>query len=156
MFDYCERVEKVPWLIVTGLIEDVEAQFKERKQVLNRQAIYGALASVSVRYAVHIIWSERPFKEVLEIMKSICEKVHEGKLNQPIRRKLKEFSRWRSVATVANSLQVSSKIADSLVKKFGGLYGILEAIKHRPGEVLIMEGIGQSTFNKMKVLGGVS
>lgn len=156
MFDYCERSEKVPWLLISGNMERVEQQFKERNQTLNRQAIYGALASVSVRYGVHIIWSERSFTELLELIKSIAEKVKEGKLNQPIRRKLKEFSRWRSVATIANALQISPKIAEDCVKKFGGLYGTLDAVKNRPQDVLVMSGIGRATFEKMKQLGGVS
>ena len=155
IFDYCQRSEKEPWLIVCGNLEHTEEEFKKRGQTLNRQAIYGALASVSVRYDINIIWSERTFEELLEIMKSIEEKTKEGKRLIPMRKKLKEFSRWRSVASVCSALQVSPKIAENLVKKFGGLYGILDAAKHRPHEILIMDGIGQATFNKITSLGGV-
>jgi len=155
MFDFCERTGKVPWLIVTGNLERCEQQFKDRKQTLNKMAIYGALASVAVRYAVNIIWSERTFSELLVIMRSISEKVSEGKLQMPMRRQLKSISRSRTVASVANALQISPRLAEQLVFKFHGLYGILEAIKHQPQDILVMDGIGRATFNKMKQLGGV-
>jgi len=156
LFDYCQTVEKVPVLLICGKLSSVEQQFAERGQKLNRASIYGAVASVMVRYAVNVFWSEQPFEEVLEIIAKVSEKVEEGKLLLPMRRKLKEFSRSRSVASVANSLQVSAKVAEQLIKKFGGLYGILDAIKNQPQNILVMEGIGKATFEKMKRLGGVT
>lgn len=155
LFDDCQRLQRVPFLLVSGSLEAVERQFKERGQRLNRQAIYGAIASVVVRYDINIIWYERPFKELLDIMWSIAEKVEEGKLLLPQRRKLKEFSRSRSVASIANALQISPIVAERLTKKFGSLYNVLEAVKNHPSDVLVVEGIGKATFEKIKALGGI-
>ena len=156
LFDYCQRSEKIPFLVVTGKVETLEKQFDERGQKLNYLSLAGAIASVVVRYDCNIIWSEQPFSEVLKIMRGVAEKIEEGKLLLPMRKKLKEFSHSRSIAVVCSALQVSPKLAEALVKKFGGLYGILEAIKHHPSDVLVMDGIGHATFNKMKTLGGVT
>lgn len=150
MFDYCSKTGKVGFLLITGKIEDVERQFLERGQRLNRFAIYGAIGSVVVRYDFNIIWIEQPVEHWLEIIRKVAEKVEEGKTLLPKRRKLKEYSKSRSVAIVSRALEVSPSVASKLVDKFGNLYGVITALKERPQDVLIMDGIGERTFKKMK------
>jgi len=155
MYAQCSAYKRIGFLLVTGKIVTVEEQFAKRKQTLNRNSIYGAIGATVVRYDMNLIWTEQPAEEWLEEIIKVAEKVEEGKLLMPKRKKLKEYSRVRSVAVVARALDISPKLAIRLVKKFGGLFGVLHAIKYNPSQVLVMEGIGEKTFMKMKGLANI-
>ena len=155
LFTACNEKERLPWLIITGKLSDVEEQCKKRKQVLNKNAVYGAVASVMVRYNINILWTEQAASEWLPEIKSIAEKVDEGKYLLPQRKSLHQFASNRNVASICRTLEVNPKIAEILVKKFGSLYGVLDACKNRPTEILIIDGIGQRTLQKFKELGGI-
>lgn len=155
LFIHCRSFGKVGWLLVTGKISTVEKEFSRRKQKLNRFAIYGAIGSVTVRYDFSILWTEQPAEEWLQEIRKIAEKVEEGKLLLPKRKKLKEYSKVRSIAIVSRALDVSPRLAQGLVRKFGTLYGVVYALKHRPQDILVMEGIGRRTFEKMRETCGI-
>lgn len=150
IYSQCKAYGKLGYLLVTGKISTVEKQFEERGQKLNRFAIYGGIASVLIRYDFNLIWTEQPAEEWLEILRKVAEKVDEGKLLLPMRKKLKEYSNVRSIALVCRTFDISHILAKRLVLKFTNLYGIVYAIKHRPADVLVMEGIGKRTFLKLK------
>jgi len=155
LFQVCQASERIGILLVTGKILDVEREFLERKQVLNRNAIYGAIASVLVRYDINIIWSEEPIEEVLAIVKSVAEKIDEGKLLLPQRKKLKEFARDRNVAVVARCFDLNPKIAELLVKRIGPLYKIVEKARTEPSAIYVIEGIGTRTLRKIQEMAGI-
>jgi len=155
MYDYCRKSGKIGFLLVTGKLSSVEKQFKDRGQKLNRLAIFGAVASVVVRYDFNIIWTEQPAEEWFKIIWKIAEKVEENKLLLPKRKKLKEYSKIRSIAIVSRVLEISPRLAERLLKKFGSLYGILHALKFQPADVLVIEGVGKRTFKKMCDIAGV-
>ena len=155
LFNYCKEHGAIGYVIVHGNWQRTEEEFKQRGQTLGYNAIFGAIASLMVRYDLNIVFIDRPIDDVLLLIKSILEKVEEGKVLVPQRKYLKQYARWRSNAVVSVALDVSPKLAARLVSKFGGLYGILDAIKNHPKDVLVMEGIGLATFEKMKALGGI-
>jgi len=156
LFNACHDKDRIPWLLVTGKLSDVEQQFKERKQSLNRAAIYGAIASVTVRYAINILWTEQTAIEWLTEIKAIAEKIDEGKYLLPHRKTLGEFSGNRRMASICRALDLTPKIAEKLQKKFGSLYGVLEASKNHPSDILVIEGISTRTLQKIRELGGIT
>jgi len=146
----------LPWLLITGKLSDVAEDFKKRKQTLNKSAVYGAVASVMVRYAINILWTEQVASEWLAEIKSIAEKVDEGKYLLPQRKSLKQFASNRNVASICRTLEINPKLAETLNKKFGSLYGILDACKNHPSNILLIDGIGMRTLQKFKELGGLT
>lgn len=155
LFAVCKNSERIGWLVIHGKISAVEKQFLERKQKLNRNAIYGAVASVSVRYDFNIYWSEQPMEEILEWVKSTAEKIDEGKLLLPQRKKLKEFASNRNVAVVARAFDLNPKLAELLVKRIGPLNKIVRAAEVEPSSIYIIEGIGSRTLRKIQEYAGI-
>ena len=156
LFAACNEKERLPWLLITGKLSDVAEDFKKRKQTLNKSAVYGAVASVMVRYAINILWTEQVASEWLAEIKSIAEKVDEGKYLLPQRKSLKQFASNRNVASICRTLEINPKLAETLNKKFGSLYGILDACKNHPSNILLIDGIGMRTLQKFKELGGLT
>lgn len=150
LFTVCQSSERIPFLLIHGRIEDVEKSFAERNQKLNRNAIYGSVASVFVRYAINIIWSEQPIDEILAEVKSIAEKIDEGKLLLPQRKKLKEFSSNRNIAVVARTFDLNPKVAELLVKRIGPLNKIVRAAEVEPSSIFVIEGVGSRTLRKIQ------
>jgi len=155
LFTVCQRSERIPFLLIHGKVEDVEKAFAERNQKLNRNAIYGSVASVFVRYAINIIWSEQPIDEILEEVKSIAEKIDEGKLLMPQRKKLKEFASDRNLAVIMRTFDLTKKQAEPLQKKFKTLAGVVDAAAHHPSEIYIIENIGSRTLRKIQEYCGI-
>jgi ERCC4-type nuclease len=155
IFAECQRSERIALLLITGKLCDVEKQFADRGQKLNRNAIFGSFASIWVRYAFNIIWTEQPAEEWLPELKSLAEKIDEGKWMMPQRKKLKEFSRDRNVAVVARTFDLSPKVAETLTKRFKTLYGVVDAAKNHPSDIYVLENIGSRTLRKIQELAGL-
>jgi len=162
MYGYCQRQGKIIYLFVHGSIRELAQQFSERKQKLNPNALDGAIASTMVRYDANILWvvhqhdkEKEALKHALMTIWKVCEKVEEGKLGMARRKNLKEYSYDKRVAVVCNALRVGPKLAQLLVKKFGGLFYILYAIKETPEKILVMPGVGPATYKRMKMMAGL-
>jgi ERCC4-type nuclease len=156
IFAECQKTERIPLLLITGKLSDVEKQFRERGQSLNRNAIFGSFASIWVRYAFNIIWTEQPPEEWLPELKLMAEKIDEGKYLLPQQKKLKEFSSNRNIAVIARALDLNPKDAEILVKRFKNLAGVLDAASHRPSEILVLENFGTRKLAKIQELGGTT
>jgi ERCC4-type nuclease len=155
LFQACHDKERLPWLLITGKISDVEEEFKKRGQKLNRAAVYGAVASVMVRYDISILWTEQVATEWLPEIKSIAEKVDEGKYLMPHRKSLSEFATNRRAAAICRALDLTPKVSEILQKRFGSLYGVLEAAKSHQSDILVLEGISTRTLRKIQEIGGL-
>jgi len=155
LYSYCARHKKVACLVVFGKKETIVKEFAKRGQRLNMLAIYGALGSVVCRYDCNIIWVDTKVEDMLNIMRKVAEKVEEGKMLIPRRRNLKQFSKVRSVAIVARALDISPRLASLMVNRVGGLYDIVYALKNQPAKILVLEGVGKKTFQRMRDIAGI-
>jgi ERCC4-type nuclease len=150
-----ERRNIIPVLLITGNLKNHVEMLKEKCNVtINKNAVYGSVASVFVRYGIHIFWTEQPIGEWLREIRSICVKVDEGKYLLERRKPLHTIARNKQVANISRALEVSPRLAGRLHEKYGGLYGVLSAIKFKPSDVLSIDGIGNVTMKRMKILGG--
>jgi len=155
LYNYCQPKGKIAFLFVHGKISDLAKQFAKRGQKLNPMALYGAVASVCVRFDCNIFWSEQPLEDALKVLWKICEKVEEGKLGMPSRRSLKQHSYNARVAVFVTALHIGPKLAQQFVDKFNNLYGFVVALKERPEEILVMPGVGPATYKKLRRMIGI-
>jgi len=148
---YCERENKIPWLLIVGDFGLTKESLAELGISLNVRAVFGAIASCCVRYGVNVVWNLRGEDELLFVMAKIAEKVEEGKFGVPHRKSIRRVHPNRKVNQVANVLGVGPKIAERLVQKFGGLRRILLA---SDAELATVPGIGPATIARIKSLIG--
>jgi len=148
--EYCEERGKEPFLLIVGSVEDLKRRLPDGIQI-NEDAIYGAVASVICRYGVNVLWIERGLATALYVALKLAQKVAEGKRYLPHRYSFRKVHRDKRVAHVANVLRISPRIAERLVRKFGGLRGILNASDH---ELLLVDGIGPATVARIRALLG--
>ena len=154
MMEYCEKNQKVGWLLVSGSIEKAAKWFKKRKMKLNTEALYGALASATVRYGISVIWDLKSDEHLLLVAYKIAKKVDEGKLGVPRRLSLRKVHPDKRVALIANVLRVSPKIAERMFKQFGGLGKIIRIVEQKPQELWLIDGVGQKTIDRVRKLLG--
>jgi len=150
LVDYAERAHKIPFVCITGSFVELEKRALRYGYKINYEAVYGAIASILVRYGVnvlHLAGDAQMFKVIMKIE----EKIAEGKLGVPHRAVFRRIHRDRRIAHIANCLRVSPKVAERLFKRFGGLYGVLTASDQ---ELLGINGIGPVTLARIKALLG--
>jgi ERCC4-type nuclease len=175
MFAECERTQRIPLLFITGrltsracpkcgfLFEGAEADFNKRLEEhgitgikFNRNSVFGACASVWVRYNINIIWTEQPIQEWMVELKYMLEKVDEGKYQMPQRRQLKTFSRDKNTAVLARTFDLPPKKAEVLAKNIGGLYAVLDAARNNPRKLTTLTEINDRTLAKIKDIAGIT
>jgi len=150
MIDCAVDEKLIPFLVIIGDFAEHKEKIKEYGK-LNVNAIFGAIASIVVRYDINIIWNLATEDEALYVMMKIAEKVAEGKLGIPHRQSIRKVQANRKAVHVANVLRVSPKLAEKLVKKYGGLKRILLA---SPKSLMNISGIGPSTIARINALLG--
>jgi len=153
MKTYCEATGRVGFLLISGSLKEKLKWFKERKIRLNTEAIYGAIASTVVRYGINVIWVPTD-EELVKVAWKIAQKVEEGKWGVPRRQQLRDVHPDKRVALIANVLRVSPKIADRLFKQFGGLGKLIRVIEEQPNKLLIIDGVGPKTIERVRKLLG--
>lgn len=149
LYDFAERTGRVPFLMIHGDFGELKRKMQQFGE-LNVNAVFGAIASVVVRYNVNVVSTLSP-DEMLFTMMKIAEKVEEGKLGLPQRKSLRLVHPDRRVAHVANVLAISPRIATELLKRFGGLKGILLASDE---QLLSVPGIGPVVLAKIRAILG--
>lgn len=149
LYTFAERKELVPFLMIHGDFGQLRQEMS-RYGELNVNAVFGAIASVVVRYNINVV-STLGEDEMLFVMLKIAEKVEEGKLGLPKRKSLRLVHPDRRVAHVANVLAISPKLAERLLQHFGGLRGILLASDE---ELLSIPGVGPILLSKIRALLG--
>ncbi len=90
----------------------------------------------------------------MKVAWKIAQKVEEGKWGVPRRQQLRDVHPDKRVALIANVLRVSPKIADRLFKQFGGLGKLIRIIEEQPNKLLIIDGIGPKTIERVRKLLG--
>jgi len=143
---FAQKTNRIPFLVIIGDFADYKEEVKQYGN-LNVNAVFGAIASVIVRYDINVIWNLQGEDEAIFVMYKIAEKVAEGKLSVPHRKSVRKVHTDPKVIRVANVLGVSPKLAARLVKQFGGLRRILLASDR---ELMQIKGIGPSTIARIK------
>ena len=146
LIQFAQRTERIPFLVIIGDFDKYREEIKQYGN-LNVNAVFGAIASVIVRYDINVIWNLRGEDEAIFVMYKIAEKVAEGKLNVPHRKSVRKVHTDPKVIKVANVLGVSPKLAVRLVKKFGGLRRILLASDQ---ELMTVKGVGPIVLSRIK------
>jgi len=147
---FAQRTDRIPFLVIIGDFGEYKEAVKQYGN-LNVNAVFGAIASVIVRYDINVIWNLRGEDEAIFVMYKIAEKVAEGKLNVPHRQSIRKVHTDPKVIRVANVLGVSPKLAARLVQKFGGLRRILLASDQ---ELMTVKGVGPVVLSRIKALIG--
>lgn len=154
MADYCDEHKMVGWLLVSGSVKEATRWFKRRKINLNAEAIYGALASATVRYGVNVVWNLKDDEHLLKVAYKIATKIDEGKLGVPRKLALRKIHQNKRVALISDVLRVSPRIATNLYNKFGGLGHIIQIVEREPRRLWIIDGIGDKTIDRIRKLLG--
>jgi len=147
MTEFCEKTKRVPFLMIVGDLAELKEKISQYGD-LNVSAVFGAIASIVVRYGVNVVTTLGE-DEFLYVMVKIAEKVEEGKLGLPHRKTWREVHSNKRIAHVANVLGCSPAIAEKLLTKFGSLRRILLASDQ---ELMSVPGIGVVTVARMKSL----
>jgi len=145
LIDYCEKHQKVPYLLVSGTIEQAKNKFKKMGLKVNEKSLWGAIASATVRYGVNVIWNLTDDVGLLYVMYRIAEKIQQGKYMMPHRLQLRRDTNKR-IALVSQVLHVSPTVAKRLLEKFGSLRNILLAPDNK---LRYVDGIGQATLKRI-------
>lgn len=149
LYAFAEREGLVPFLMIHGDFGQLRDEMQKFGE-LNVNAVFGAIASVVVRYNINVVTTLGE-DEMLFVMLKIAEKVEEGKLGLPHRKSLRLVHPDRRVAHVANVLAISPKLAERLLQQFGGLRGILLASDE---ELLSVPGVGPILLSRIRALIG--
>lgn len=148
---YADETNRVPYLFVSGSLDEAEAWFKRRGYNLNRNSIIGALASASVRYGVHVFaWFDGD-DELIKLLHSAFTKVEEGKYMLPHRTKLRRDNN-RKVALWCTILRTTPSIARGLIDKCDSFQKFLVMLDKKPYELEYIRGVGPGTVEKWKSL----
>jgi len=147
MVDYALETGRVPFLVIVGPVERLREKLPSYVEV-NLNALYGAIASVIVRYGINVLWLS-DLTEALQCIWRIATKVHEGKRFLPHRKSLRLIHRDRRIAHVSNILRISPRIAERLLETYGSLRKILLA---DPKELVLIDGIGPVTVARLRAL----
>lgn len=149
--NYAEQNDKIPFLFISGSLDNAEAWYNSRGLELNRKVVMGALASAAVRYGVHIFAWFATDKEMLYCMHSVFLKVKEGKYMLPHRIRLIK-AKNRKLALWSTILRTRPKIVDPLIKRYVTLEKFLKVLKTKPRQLEYIQGVGPGTVKKWKLL----
>jgi len=149
MYYYCADHHLIGFLCVSGTFEEAQQEAWRQGRQLNPNVFYGLFSSALVRYGVNVIWNLRDTYELLEVIWRVAEKVEEGKLDTPRLQPLRAIHPDKRIALVSSVLRVSPRIARNLLRKFRSMRGILMA---RDDELLLVDGIGKTTLERIKSL----
>jgi len=138
---YAEQHELTPMMLIHGSFNDFPKSLS-----INYNVIYGAIASVAVRYGIRTVFyvecdnKVAALNRALRIAAKVLEK--ESLLDIPHRRP----SRSTQVAFIRALLRVPQRTATELLRRFGSIRRILLA---SDDELLSVPGIGKATLRRI-------
>lgn len=152
IFDQIKRMAStydVGFLCVTGSLDDVTSMLKRDVGIdVNRNAIYGALASIMVRNKFHLCWFSND-ADLFKVMYAIMTKIAEGKYGEPMRLAPK-FSKYNATSMLSDHIPgVNKRIAGRILKKFGSIKATALALEEQLTNV---DGVGSSTARLIRKL----
>jgi len=118
------------YIVLVGELSDIKYVAKMRKQAFSEEHFFGAIASISVRTGINILWVKNNVEAVVLIDK-ICKKIAEEKMNIPHTAK-KDKDKLR-VISLCFCWGVRPAMAKKLLKKFGSIENILKASQKELG-----------------------
>jgi ERCC4-type nuclease len=137
LFEQIERLRAdypVAFLILEGDIDSLYAFYKKFGLFFDENPFWGAVASISVRNNVHILWTPRMSKTI-DVAYRICTKMAEGKYQLPKRWKPKSLNTPIDFLTLIPG--IDSDLAKSLLNKYESIQGIsnqtMSELKTNPG-----------------------
>jgi len=138
---------RASWIVIDGFLEEAERLIKKP---INWKVVIGALASVSVRYGVNIVWLPT-LRSALYFAYKVCEKVEEGKLGLP---KLRRYIRkpphiHPKTWLLMRALKIPQNVADRLLEKFGSPRAVFNATEE---DLRKVEGIGKIRARRIVML----
>ncbi len=151
MKTYADEHNKIPFLFVSGSIDNTIAYMEGRGIKVNEHSIMGALTSVAVRYGIHVFALFSTDRKMLYCMNSAFEKVRDGKYGLPHRTPMQR-NKNKKVALWMTILRCRASIAKALIKKYGGVDKFLIVLKRNPDKLTVITGVGPATVTKWKKL----
>lgn len=130
-----------PIFLVEGNLQETLETFPKPR------SIWGALASLSIRYGVHIFFTANP-NQTAELIKILANQAQEIKPIEPVlreRRKIKSLADHQ-LYVVSSLPGVGLKLADKMLRRFRSVRKIFQASKR---ELMLIEGLGKSKIEKI-------
>ena len=142
--DWADEHKMLPVLGIHGGAYELPVQ-------INMEMIYGAIASLAIRYGVHIIWTDHLWDLAVIIVK-MEKKMRQGRLGQPRKPRVRRLSneKVREAYVMATLFQIPYQTAWQIMEK-GGLRWLLEASDY---ELLSVRGIGKKALQRIRRLIG--
>lgn len=149
MAEYCEKTDRIPFLFVSGDINEAIEFFEMKGLEVNVKSLLGALVSVIVRYNINVFWMFDDDDEMVWCMKNLFEKVRDGKYGIPHRDSIRT-NKNRKVATWMTILRTSPNLTKLLIKEFGTFENFLKVLRTDEERITNIKGIGPKTVTKWK------
>jgi ERCC4-type nuclease len=148
ILDKCKKDNLVGLLAISGDLEDVAQKYKNRGSTLNKNAIWGFISSTMVRYWpwIHVLWVRDDISLVYMVSK-IAEKIHEGKLGLPRRPSVPRHTSDRRINSMMTLWRISRNQAESLLKRFNTIRGVLLATEK---SLQTVPGIGPKIAKRIR------
>lgn len=149
--EYCDENDMIPFLAISGDLDETERWFKKKGYSLNIDSLIGAVTSASVRYGINVLAWFRNDDELVKAIYALLTKVDEGKWCLPHRMKM-ERNKNRKTALWCTILRTTPGIANQLIRKYEGMDKFLEVLKSHSVELEYIRGVGPGTVEKWKTL----
>jgi len=126
---------KHAWLVIDGIPSEYERNFPKN---INWKAVLGAIASVSVRYGVSVLWLPE-LRQAMYVAVRICEKADAEKIGIPRRVRLPIKTLNPAVNVVSRALQIPTSVAEELLARYQSPRTVFSLKKE---DFLRIKGIG--------------
>jgi len=136
----------IPYYFIIGSVEKFE---KDAKLKFNREAIYGAIASLSLRYGIQVMWVPSE-EEFVKILRKIFMKAKEKKIGKPHSIRNLYKGRDKRIDILCTLFRVSRRQAKELLKR----YSIKEVLGLNENQLEKIDFIGPATARKIVMLVG--
>jgi Fanconi anemia group M protein len=145
LFDQVSRLRDTydrPMMIIEG-----DGLFSARN--IKKNAIYGALASITIDFNVPVMFTSSP-KETAEFLMVLARRESkDGRRSQTLNLQKKGGLKDIQIRTLSGLPGISSKLAERLISHFGSLEKVFTAVEEELTEV---EGIGKNKAKEIRVI----
>jgi Fanconi anemia group M protein len=116
---------------------------------IKKNAIYGALASITIDFNVPVMFTSSP-KETAEFLMVLARRESkDGRRSQTLNLQKKGGLKDIQIRTLSGLPGISSKLAERLISHFGSLEKVFTAVEEELTEV---EGIGKNKAKEIRVI----
>ena len=115
------------YIVLVGDLSEIKYVAKMKKMKFSEEHFFGAIASVTIRTGISVLWVKTN-AEAIVLIDKMCKKIIEGKFGVPtVTKKNKQKLR---VTALSFCWGVRPDISKKLLKEFGSIEGIINATEN--------------------------